>query len=556
MFTSSRCDLLDADENKNGRLAELNNNDDKKSMMISTANDLSKKNVPEVTATYENAISTLNSLQSNAAVIEKARKERSVNAWKNLTNTRHFVEMLEITDEDIRNLRIIHVAGTKGKGSTAAFSEAILRRFGFKTGFFSSPHLIEARERIRINGSSLTREEFAHYFWQTYHRIKQYSHLSRSLNIPEVPSYFMFLTVMAFNVFVTEKVDVAVFEVGIGGEYDCTNFIRDSVVVGITSLGLDHTAILGNTIEEIAWQKSGIFKKGVPAFTVQQEEGALEVMVARAEERECPLILVPPFDSFDLPVGQKLALGIPGDIQKMNASLALKLCQTWLSSKMDPFWYSGLSTPKPFPLSPEYIQGLANCRWPGRYQTLESGFKTRYFLDGAHTLESIELCLQWFQSASKDRISKDREESTQSYESVQKILIFNCTGQREPSVLVRPFMVQDFNVVLFTPNKIEERKTTDSDISNFMIDEDQEMQKVLEIKDEWNKMRQSERCRTRDTNRNDLDQDEVIKTFPCLKDTIDWVKSLDEKEAPPIHVLVTGSLLLVGATLSLLNPVL
>lgn len=102
-------------------------------------------------------------------------------------------------------------------------------------------------------GQPLSRHLFSHYFWKTYDAIRSKSDQSTALGIPALPTYFMFLTVMAVNVFVTEQVDAAIFEVGIGGEYDCTNFLKDLTAVGITSLALDHVELLGTTIPQIAW---------------------------------------------------------------------------------------------------------------------------------------------------------------------------------------------------------------------------------------------------------------------------------------------------------------
>lgn len=203
--------------------------------------------------TYEEAISSLNRLQSNASVIEVARKVRASDPARNLTHTRHYLSLIGITDQQLLDLKAIHVTGTKGKGSTCAFTESILRQYGVRTGMYSSPHLIEARERIRINGLPISRPLFSTYFWQTYDCLKKKQDVSVEQGIPPLPSYFMFLTVMAVNVFVKEKVAAAIFEVGIGGEYDCTNFLKEPTVTGISSLALDHVELLGTTLRQIAW---------------------------------------------------------------------------------------------------------------------------------------------------------------------------------------------------------------------------------------------------------------------------------------------------------------
>uniref|UniRef100_A0A8D2LU98 Folylpolyglutamate synthase n=1 Tax=Varanus komodoensis TaxID=61221 RepID=A0A8D2LU98_VARKO len=145
----------------------------------------------------------------------------------------------------------------------------------------SSPHLVQVRERIRINGQPISKELFSKYFWQVYNRLDE----SKDSSNNAMPAYFRFLTIMAFHVFLQEKVDLAVLEVGIGGTYDCTNIIRKPVVCGVSSLGIDHTSILGDTIEKIAWQKGGIFKPGVPAFTVPQPDRPLAVLKEQAQKK-------------------------------------------------------------------------------------------------------------------------------------------------------------------------------------------------------------------------------------------------------------------------------
>ncbi|NXY92507.1 FOLC protein, partial [Alcedo cyanopectus] len=192
----------------------------------------------------------------------------------------------------------------------------------------SSPHLVQVRERIRINGQPLSKELFSKYFWLVYNRLEE----TKDPACASMPAYFRFLTIMAFHVFLQEKVDLAVVEVGIGGAYDCTNIIRAPVVCGVSSLGIDHTSILGDTMEKIAWQKGGIFKPGVPAFTVAQPERPLEVLRDRAQERECPLYLCPDLDAFEGD-HQPLELGLAGAHQRSNAALALQLARTWLQRR-------------------------------------------------------------------------------------------------------------------------------------------------------------------------------------------------------------------------------
>ncbi|XP_041347183.1 folylpolyglutamate synthase, mitochondrial-like, partial [Gigantopelta aegis] len=162
---------------------------------------------------------------------------------------------------------------------------------------------------------------------------------------------------MAFTVFIKEKVDVLVMEVGIGGQNDCTNVIRSPIVCGVTSLGLEHTDKLGNTIEKIAWHKAGIFKKGVPALTVSQPPEADAVLLERSQEIGAPLYRVPTLHEF-CTAGQQIRLGIEGNVQFVNAGLALQLCRVFLhrTNKENQYVYDVLSVPsvKDIPLLPVF----------------------------------------------------------------------------------------------------------------------------------------------------------------------------------------------------------
>ena len=156
---------------------------------------------------------------------------------------------------------MIHVTGTKGKGSTCAFVEAALRQCGFRTGLYTSPHLVEVRERIRINGVPLSRALFAKYHRETETRLLANRDLSSAVEMPTaLPTYFRYLTLMALHAFREERTDVAILEVGIGGRYDATNVVERPVVCGITSIGLDHQSVLGHTRDAIADHKGGILK--------------------------------------------------------------------------------------------------------------------------------------------------------------------------------------------------------------------------------------------------------------------------------------------------------
>ena len=171
--------------------------------------------------------------------------------------------------------------GFSFQGSVCSLVESILRAHGLKTGFFSSPHLVSVTERIRLNGKPISENTFAEYFWRVFHRLDVEKESPQDL-----PPYFSFLTLMAFHVFLAEKVDVAILEVGIGGTHDCTNIVQNTKTVGITSLGLDHVPVLGDTVEKISAQKAGIIKKQSNVFTVVQPGSANEVIEKVAKEND------------------------------------------------------------------------------------------------------------------------------------------------------------------------------------------------------------------------------------------------------------------------------
>ena len=205
----------------------------------------------------------------------------------------HYLSRLKV---DLNTIKVIHVAGSKGKGSTCVQTEALLRTRGLRTGLFTSPHLIDVRERFRMNGTPIKKISFLQHFWYVWdvlHEEEEESSLPEILrNDPtyrSVPGFFRFMTCLAFHIFTSEKVDVAIIEVGIGGRLDATNVVKFPVVCGISLLDLDHTQILGNTLPQIAREKAGIMKPSVPCFTVRQHVSAYNVLVDKARHIKCEL---------------------------------------------------------------------------------------------------------------------------------------------------------------------------------------------------------------------------------------------------------------------------
>ncbi|PNJ45661.1 folylpolyglutamate synthase, mitochondrial isoform X6 [Pongo abelii] len=515
---------------------------------------------------YQDAVRMLNTLQTNAGYLEQVKRQRG-DPQTQLEAMELYLARSGLQVEDLDRLNIIHVTGTKGKGSTCAFTECILRSYGLKTGFFSSPHLVQVRERIRINGQPISPELFTKYFWHLYHRLEE------------------------------TKVDLAVVEVGIGGAYDCTNIIRKPVVCGVSSLGIDHTSLLGDTVEKIAWQKGGIFKQGVPAFTVLQPEGPLAVLRDRAQQISCPLYLCPMLEALE-EGGPPLTLGLEGEHQRSNAALALQLAHCWLQ-RQD---HHGAGEPKAsrpgllwqLPLAPVFQPtshmrlGLRNTEWPGRTQVLRRGPLT-WYLDGAHTASSVQACVRWFRQA-----LQGRERPSGGPEV--RVLLFNATGDRDPAALLKLLQPCQFDYAVFCPNLTEVSSTGNADQQNFTVTLDQVLLRCLEHQQHWNH----------------LDEEQASPdlwsapspepggstslllaphpphtcsasslVFSCISHALQWISQGRDpifqspsppkgllthpvahsgagvlREAAAIHVLVTGSLHLVGGVLKLLEPAL
>ena len=207
-----------------------------------------------------------------------------------------------------RRYRTIHVAGTNGKGSCSHTLAAVLQEAGYKVGLYTSPHLVDFRERIRVNGEPVS-EEYVIRFVEE----------ERGFFEPLHPSFFELTTAMAFRYFADERVDVAVIEVGLGGRLDCTNIIRPDLCV-ITNISFDHVQFLGNTLEKIAREKAGIIKRGVPVVIGEATEETRPVFEAKAKETDAPIYFAEDCDREDYP---DIEFELKGLYQKKNKQTLL-----------------------------------------------------------------------------------------------------------------------------------------------------------------------------------------------------------------------------------------
>jgi len=277
-------------------------------------------------------------------------------------------------------LRFIHLAGTNGKGSTAAFCESCLRAGGWRVGLYTSPHLVGIRERIQIDREPISEAMFAEGMEAVRAAIAACPGIE--------PTFFEIMTALALWYFAREKIDEVVWETGLGGRLDATNIVRPEICI-ITNIGLEHTQYLGTTLGAIAREKAGIIKPGVPVVSGVVEGEAGEIVIAQARAESAPFIAV----ADDVPAenrgmrgprqfavldGNDYALGLLGSHQIANAACALAALRR---------------LPLERPLSPEAIaRGLESTRWPGRFEIVSE--KPLIVVDGAHNSAAMEKLLE------------------------------------------------------------------------------------------------------------------------------------------------------------------
>jgi dihydrofolate synthase / folylpolyglutamate synthase len=302
--------------------------------------------VPRPPLTYKEALAWLYSLQRFGIKL-------------GLENIERLLEELSRSDalQAAPSWKVIHVAGTNGKGSVCAIIDSICRAQGYRTGLFTSPHLVTFRERIRVNGDMISEEAVAHGLTTIRNLVA---------NWDPHPTFFEVVTALALKHFSDTNVEIVILETGLGGRLDATNAIRSDVSV-ITPIDFDHEKWLGKTLSEIAAEKAGIIKPGVPIVSASQRPEAERVILTRAAERQAPLEFVTkPYD--------KTPIALAGLHQKQNAALAIAAICT---AKMDVN-------------SSAIARGLACIEWPARFQRWDK----RTIIDGAHNPAAAQLLVQ------------------------------------------------------------------------------------------------------------------------------------------------------------------
>lgn len=352
--------------------------------------------------------------------------------------------MLDAFDHPERKLKIIHVAGSNGKGSTIAFLKSIYREAGYKVGVYTSPHLLDFNERLEINGEKITTE----YLSELIELLKPVVDRIGDSVLGE-PSFFEFVTTLAFLYFYQQQVDLLIFEVGLGGRLDATNIIQKPLISVITGISLEHTSILGDTIEEIAREKAGIIKKGIPVLTSIKDKKALgevekiafkmnssieninekyrycckestlegqqfSLKYQHSSFKEAVIKenkkLVKSVDKREIDLEDNYKITLLGEYQLSNSVLAIEIVRELLSQ---------------FDVREKDIKrGLMKAYIPGRLEVMNK--KPLILLDGAHNIEGIKMFVSFLQKLLNN--SKDNERS----EKKGKIyIIFAALGDKD-----------------------------------------------------------------------------------------------------------------------------
>jgi len=296
--------------------------------------------------------------------------------------------LARVLDDPQKKFPAVHIAGTNGKGSTAAMTASILRIAGMRVGLYTSPHLISITERIRIDGAEIAPNEFARLATEVRGAGER---LVAEKVLPAPPTFFEQVTMIAYLYFAEREVKVAVLEVGLGGRLDATN-ICEPVVTAITPVGFDHQQYLGDTLASIAGEKAGIVKPGVPVVVAPQSGEAMNAIIARCEDLNAPMIETSgPFDVEAADGVENIGryrfrhrasrdeycarLGLRGRHQITNALVAIHIAEQ--------LRITGFDIPQA-----AIVEGLSKAEWPGRLEMVyAAASQAPLLLDGAHNAD-------------------------------------------------------------------------------------------------------------------------------------------------------------------------
>ncbi|MEM1356406.1 MAG: folylpolyglutamate synthase/dihydrofolate synthase family protein [Planctomycetota bacterium] len=353
-------------------------------------------------------------------------------------------QLLELLGNPHLELKCVHVAGTKGKGSTCAMVTSMLRGCGYTVGSFSSPHLIDLRERIVIDGNMISYNECAEAF-------KQIAQVEKKLDAGP-PTFFEILTAAALKYFADQAVDVAVLETGLGGRLDCTNVVTP-LVTAITSVSYDHMNLLGNDLSTIAREKAGIFKPGIPALSIKQEPEVEAALNEVADQTGTPLEYTGNQVDFsyrfeankelgphtrvcvntDTSKFEHLPVPLKGEHQAHNCGLALAILD---KLKSHGFHFE----------EQRLIQGLADTNLPGRMELVHE--KPRVIIDGAHNAASLQALIKSLGAHVQ-------------YDSL--VMVFGCGADKDVNGMLEQVALGADKVV-FTRAKMNPRAMEEQDL--------------------------------------------------------------------------------------------
>ena len=462
-------------------------------------------------------------------------------------------------------LRVVHVAGTKGKGSVAAMVASILGQYfppsspdggggSPGVGLYTSPHVVSVRERVALGGRPLGRGEFARCvdeLWERFTRAAREEAAAAAaagqvdeaeLDGPRTkPFFFRFLTILALHAFARAGCRHAVVECGIGGEHDATNVLPPAVVTAavVTQLGVDHVGMLGATREEIAWHKSGVFKPGVKAFTrrLREDGGVMEVLRARAREKGATLVEVADeeVDGWEGVSGARLR----GPFQKRNMALAAHAAREHLLRTGTRFegrfgtdgWTLG-------DMPAEFVRGLREAALRGRCEVLEDADGVLWHLDGAHTDDSLAGIGRWFAEQCRGGSGSG------SGSGGLRVLVFN-QQDRDPAVLLKALLAG-----------AQRDAGTGPAFTHAVFTRNEEQRPVVVDEEEGGEHRDlSVQTRAQETMRG-VDKATQTAVYDAVQPAVEHVRELAaqaRRDGKQCKVLVTGSFHLVGAVLKIID---
>jgi len=337
--------------------------------------------------------SVVNNLSDYAAVTEYLYALKAGGVKYGIDRMRRLAEALGHPE---RGLPVIHVAGTNGKGSVAAMLEAVFRSAGWRTGLYTSPHLVKVGERVQVDRRLLSEEEITAYT----NELRPVAQRIAAHSADEHPTFFEFMTAMAFLQFQRKQAAIAIVEVGLGGRLDATNVVLPEVAV-ITSIGLDHCVELGGTVGEIAREKAGIIKPGRPVVVGRLPPGAERVVRAVAAGCGAPVHSVR--EIFGEDVAHYPATNLEGDYQRWNAATATLVARVFrerIAASVPGLPATALSLSNGAkaeghapPSEWNITHGLQHVNWPGRWQRTMLGGRM-LILDASHNTEGAQVLEQ------------------------------------------------------------------------------------------------------------------------------------------------------------------